>query len=45
MHGETPKVIKTKNGTPTVIEWLGQRYTLTHPSHTRGNQEIQRRAQ
>ncbi|MCQ6281682.1 hypothetical protein [Bacillus sp. EB600] len=25
-----PKVKKTKNGVPTVIEWNGQRYILDH---------------
>lgn len=25
-----PKIIKSKNGVPTVIEWNGQRYVLDH---------------
>lgn len=38
-------VTKQKKGIPTVIEVSGLRYTLTHPSHVRGNQEITRRAE
>lgn len=33
-------VAKEKNGIPTVVEISGGRYTLTHPTHIRGNQEI-----
>ncbi|QKS70238.1 hypothetical protein FLK61_26110 [Paenalkalicoccus suaedae] len=37
-------IAKTKNGVPTVIDVSGHRYTLTHPHHNRGAQEINRRA-
>ncbi|QKS71679.1 hypothetical protein FLK61_34205 [Paenalkalicoccus suaedae] len=37
-------VAKAKKGVPTVVEISGQRYTLTHPDHKRGAQEIKRRA-
>lgn len=36
-------VIKAKKGVPTVIYISGRRYTLTHDSHIRGHQEMQRR--
>lgn len=37
-------VAKQKKGIPTVIMVSGRRYTLTHESHMRGNQEIRRRS-
>jgi hypothetical protein len=27
------KIIKEKNGVPTVIEYQGKRYVLDHPNH------------
>lgn len=36
-------VMKAKKGVPTVIHISGRRYTLTHDSHIRGHQEMQRR--
>lgn len=36
-------VLKAKKGIPTVIHISGHRYTLTHNSHIRGYQEMQRK--
>ncbi|MDQ0299667.1 hypothetical protein J2S78_002087 [Salibacterium salarium] len=38
-------VDKAKKGVPTVVEISGKRYTLSHPDHKRGNQEIRRQAE
>lgn len=37
-------VLKAKKGVPTVVEISGHRYTLTHESHMRGHQVMQRKA-
>jgi hypothetical protein len=35
-----PKVIKIKNGVPTIIEWHGQRYILEHKNQFRCNSKM-----
>jgi hypothetical protein len=32
----TVTIIKEKNGTPTIIEYLGQKYTLQHENQYKG---------
>lgn len=37
------EVIKEKNGIATVIKYNDQQYSVQHPSHIRGNQNLKRR--
>ena len=37
------EVLKEKNGIATVIKFNDMQYTVQHPSHIRGNQNLNRR--
>lgn len=41
---QSVEVLKEKNGVATVIQFNSMQYTVQHPSHIRGNQNLKRRA-